>query len=214
MTIIAQTIASASQRDYAWLLTALSQWSGNRTDLAALLPDCVMLAEKRLNADLESRHQEAVVQLSTEAGMATVATPVDTAEIRSFSRAGYGSLDYMPPDQFNTKYEGQPAGAPRDYTVIGSSFYLGPTPDSIYTLSLAFRAYVPALSDSAGTNWLIETFPHLYLAAAMLEVLAYTKNLAELDVWERKYELALDSVNRPDWTTASSMRVRADTRPV
>jgi hypothetical protein len=210
MTIIAQTIASASKRDYAWLLSALAKWSGNRTDLADLMPDFVMLAEKRLNADLESRHQEAVVNIMTEAGVSTVAVPIDTAEIRSLSLAEHGPLDYYAPDPFNAKFPDQTGGAPRGYTVVGPSIYLGPVPDGAYTLSLAYRAYVPALADSAGTNWLIENFPNAYLAASMVELCSYTKNREDRAEWEQKYLIALESVNKPDWTTAASMCVRTD----
>jgi hypothetical protein len=214
MTIIAQTIASASKRDYAWLLSALSRWSGNRTDLTDLLPDFVMLAEKRLNADLESRHQETVIGLQTEAGIATVAVPVDTAEIRSLSIAGSGSLDYYAPDLFNDRFTNLTPGQPRAYMVVGPSIYLAPVPDGVYTLSLAYRAYVPPLADSAGTNWLIESFPNLYLAAAMVELCGYTKNREDRAEWEQKYAIALDSANRPDWTTAASMVVRSDNQGV
>jgi hypothetical protein len=213
MTIIVSQIASASQRDYTWLLAALGRWSGNRSDLTSLLPDFVMLAEKRLNADLESRRQETVVDLSAEAGLSTVAVPVDTAEIRSLSLQSVGPLDYLVPDMFAAQFQ-QDAGQPRAYTVIGPSIYLGPTPDVGYTLTLAYRAFLPPLADSAGTNWLIENFPNAYLAASMIELIGYTKNLAELPMWEQKYAAALDSVNNPDWITASSMRVRSDVRAV
>jgi hypothetical protein len=214
MTIIVSQIASASQRDYTWLLAALGHWSGNRSDLTSLLPDFVMLAEKRLNGDLESRHQETVVDLSAEAGLPTVAVPVDTAEIRSLSLQSAGPLEYLAPDTFSAQFASSAPGQPRAYTVIGPSIYPGPVPDVGYTLTLAYRAFLPPLADSAGTNWLIENFPNAYLAASMIELIGYTKNLAELPMWEQKYAAALDSVNNPDWTTASSMRVRSDVRAV
>lgn len=216
MTIIAQTIASASKRDYNWLLSALSRFAGNRNDdiFLAARPDFVMLAEKRLNADLESRQQETIIGLQTEPGVASVAVPTDTAEIRSLSIAGTGSLDYYAPDLFNDRFNNLTPGQPRAYMVVGPSIYLAPVPDAVYTLNLAYRAYVPPLADSAGTNWLIENFPNVYLAAAMVEVCKYTKNAAEKQQWEADYLVALNSVNKPDWTTAASMVVRSDNQGV
>jgi hypothetical protein len=140
--------------------------------------------------------------------------PVDTAEIRSLSIAGSGSLDYYAPDLFNDRFANLTPGQPRAYMVVGPSIYLAPVPDGVYTLSLAYRAYIPPLADSAGTNWLIENFANLYLAAAMVELCSYTKNREDRAEWEQKYAIALDSVNKPDWTTAASMVVRSDNQGV
>lgn len=210
MTIIVQTTASASSRDYAWLLDAIARWNGNRADLAPMIPDFVMLAEKRLNADLEARLQESVVTLSATAGVNSVPIPSDVAEIRSLSIPEYGSLDYLTPDQFNRQFAHSYSGAPRFFATIGQAIYLGPTPDADMGISCAYRAFVPPLVDSAGTNWLIERFPNVYLAAAMCEALSYTKNFADMPAWEKKYADAIESVNKPDWVNGSSMRVRVD----
>lgn len=214
MTIIVSTTASASARDYDWLLSALASWNGNRSDLAPLIPDFVMLAEKRLNADLEGRLQESVIPLPTTAGTRSIAIPADMAEIRSLSVPEHGPLDYLAPDQFNTLFAQDIAGTPRFYSVIGQAIYLGPTPDAAINIECSYRAFLPPLADSAGTNWLIEKYPNCYLAASMCEALAYTKNLAELPVWEKKYADAIDSVNKPDWVNGSSLQMRSDVRSV
>jgi len=214
MTIIVQTTASAAARDYDWLLTAIGKWNGNRADLAPMIPDFVMLAEKRLNADLEARLQESIATLAATAGNPSVAIPDDFAEIRSLSVPNNPPLDYITPDQFNARASSISAGTPRYFTSIGAAIYLYPTPDADISLGAAYRAYVPPLADSAGSNWLIEQHPNVYLAAAMCEALSYTKNWAELPAWEKKYADAIQSVNRPDWFSGSSMRVRSDVRPV
>lgn len=210
MTIIVQTTASAAARDYNWLLGALAKWNGNRSDLAPMIPDFVMLAEKRLNADLEARLQESVTILAATAGNNSVGIPDDFAEIRSLSVPGAPPLDYLTPDQYNTKAATITAGTPRYYTSIGAAIYLYPTPDADVGLGAAYRAYVPPLADSAGTNWLIEQHASVYLAAAMCEAISYTKNWADLPAWEKKYADAIQSVNRPDWFAGSNMRVRSD----
>lgn len=213
MTIIVHTIASASARDYDWLLTSLATWNGRRTDLAALIPDFVMLAEKRINADLEGRFQESVLTLTAAANVQTTAIPDDAAEIRALSIAQYGPLEYLTPNQFSGQFTTGATGVPRFFTLIGQAIYLGPTPEADFSIACAYRAFVPALADSAGTNWLIQRYPNVYLTAAMCEVLSYTKNFAELPVWEKKYADAIDTVNKPDWSNASPMTVRSDARP-
>lgn len=210
MTIIVTTSGSASSRDYSWLLSAVAKWSGNRTDLADLIPDFVMLAEKRMNEDLEARLQDSVVTLTPTIGVQTVPIPSDVSDMKSLSIAGYGALEYITPDLFSKLFAIETTGTPRMYTIIGESIYLGPTPDSTTGISCAYRAFLPPLSDSAGTNWLIEKYPNCYLAATMIESIAYTKNLGDLPVWEKKYADAIASVNGPDWFNGSNMRVRSD----
>lgn len=210
MTIIVETSGSAASRDYTWLLAAIPAWSGNRTDLAALIPDFVMLAEKRMNTDLAGRLQESIVTITTTEGLNSIAIPTDVSEIRSLSIAAYGPLEYITPDQFNLLFAAGQAGTPRFFTTIGQAIYLGPTPDSDTGVQCTYRAFLPPLSDSAGTNWLIEGYPNCYLAATMIESIAYTKNLGDLPVWEKKYADAIASVNGPDWFNGSNMRVRSD----
>lgn len=210
MTIIVTTTGSNASRDYAWLLESVAKWCGNRTDLAPMVPDFVMLAEKRINADLQGRLQDTVVELITTAGTKTVAIPPDVSDLHALSLPEVGPLQYLTTDQFYNRYQGNSSGVPRHFAVIGAAIYLGPTPDGTYALQCAYRAFVPPLSDSAGTNWLIERYSNVYLAAAMCEALSYTKNLAELPVWEKKYADGIESVNKPDWYTGGLMRVRAD----
>lgn len=214
MTIIVQTTASASSRDYDWLKSAIAKWSGNRSDLAALIPDFVMLAERRINADLESRQQESLVSLSLAQGALSVPIPSDAREIRALSQVSGGELEYVPPTTFNARQMQATTGAPRFYTVIGSDAFIGPVPDADYALQLAYSQYVPALADNAGTNWLIVQHPEVYLAASMCESIAYTKNMDALPMWEGKYATALAGVNKQDSFTGGAMRVRSDAKTV
>lgn len=211
MPIIIDTIASASQRDYDWLKASIAKWNGNRSDLADLTPDFVMLAEKRINGDLSTTAQESTAQLSVPAGATSIALPSDTGQVRSLSLVGGGTLDYLTPDAFNKEQWQGVTGLPTVFTAIGSNIFLGPLPDADYTLLLAYKQYVPALADSAGTNWLIEQHPEVYLSACMLESLFYTKNLADLQLWEAKYEAAMSALNNAGSFTGT-MRIRTDAR--
>lgn len=213
MTIIVQTTASNASRDYDWLQASIADWL-HRKDLAGVIPDFVMLAEKRMNADLEGRLQDTVLEIMTTAGSKTAPIPHDVSELHSLSLPEYGALEYLTADQFYKRFPINAAGVPRYFAVIGSAIYLGPVPDDEYTLQCAYRAFVPPLSDSAGTNWLIEKYANVYLAACMVEALSYTKNFAELPAWEKKYADGIASVNRPDWFSGSQMRVRSDSQTV
>lgn len=212
MTIIVTTTGSSAARDYDWLKASVASWM-HRTDLGAIIPDFVMLAEKRINGDLEARLQDATTTINTIASQVTVEIPSDVSEIKSINVPLHGPLDYLTPDQFNSQFSRARSGVPRFFTVIGSLIHLGPTPDAVYALQCAYRAFVPPLSDAAGgINWLIRDYPNVYLAAAMCEAFGYTKKFTELPAWEAKYADAVGSVNKTDWFSGSSMRVRSDVR--
>lgn len=210
MTIIVTPTASASSRDYAWLKASIAKWA-HRSDLAALIPDFVLLAEKRINDYLRASGQETTTSLAATAGDAFVALPADVAEIKSVSIAGSGTLDYLPPESFNVRYAAGASGTPRHYTVIGSTLTLGPTPQAAHQLQCVMRLDLPALTDAAPLNWLIEQRPDLYLAAAMCEVVGYTRDVAALPQWEAKYGAALAALNAAEWGRIGPLAIRSNT---
>lgn len=207
MTIIVQSVASASARDYEWLKASIAGWL-HRTDLDGVIPDFVMLAEKRINGDLEARLAEGTTDLLTTPGETDIALPADFAEMRALSAPGFGRLSYVPPAQLDDPSNAH-AHAPRSYTVTGNVLRLGEIPDAAYVLSMTYRGGVPALADMGGTNWLIESNADVYLAAAMCEALMYTRDTAELQKWEGKYANALGLLNSyNEWDDAGSLTLR------
>jgi hypothetical protein len=202
MTIIVQSIASASARDYDWLKSSIAGWL-HRTDLDAAIPDFVMLAERRISGDLEARLSEGIAALTTTPGDASVNLPDDFAEMRVLSLPSYGPLTYVSPAQLE-RPENARSHVPRYYTTVGSTLRLGPVPDGAYTLSLIYRGGIPALADN-GTNWLIEQNADLYLSAAMCEALMYTRDVTELQKWEAKYATAISRLEYNEWDSAGSL---------
>lgn len=209
MAIIAQTIGTNSARDYVWLQSAVAGWL-HRTDLASVIPDFVMLAEKRINGMLESRQQDLVTTLTTAAGVQAVDLPRDLNSIHAMSLPVYGDVDFMAPQKFARAYADQGSGPPRHYTLVGGAMKLGPVPDDIYAIECAYRAGVPALADNAGTNWLIEQHAEIYLAATMCEALIYIGNAEKQATWEAKYAAAVAALNATDWKAAGPMVARTD----
>lgn len=197
--------------NYADLQASVANWL-HRSDMAAIIPDLIVLAEKRINGDLDARLQDAAATLQTVAGNPVVALPTDTINLRSLTVKTTVNvvLDYLTPDQFNTQFSSNISGLPLAFSVIGASLYLGPTPDAVYSLQCIYKASVPALS--AGTNWLMTSYPQVYLAATMCAAALYTKDNELLKTWEVAYAEAIKSVNAIDWYSGSTMRVRTDVR--
>ena len=198
--------------NYTDLQASVASWM-HRSDLTAIIPDFIALAEKRINGDLNARLQDTVTNLSAVVGTATVPCPADMIDIRSLVLLSSPNtvLDYLTPDQFNTQYAYQSTGSPRCFTVIGGAIYLGPMPDSAYSVQVTYRAALPSLATNS-TNYLMTQYPAVYLNATMCEALDYIRDLDKLAVWQAKYKESILTVNSVDWYSGSTMRVRCDVR--
>lgn len=200
---------------YNDLVASVAAWT-HRSDLAALIPDFIVLAEKRINGDLDARLQDTVTTLNVAAGAPSVAIPADVINIRSLTLQSSPNvvLDYLTPDQFNTQYAAGQAGAPQAFSVIGTSIYLGPLPDAAYGIQCVYKAAVPALATAAGgANWLMTNYPHVYLTGALIQAAKFLVRPADqIQQLEANYAEAIKSVNATDWYSGSTMRVRHDMR--
>lgn len=206
--------SKASSRSYSWLRDSIARWS-HRDNLGDMMDDFIMLAERRINGDLEARLQVAATTIRTTPNLDGALLPADIAEIKALVVPGYAPMEYLPPDAYNAHRLRDEFGVPQFYTVFGAYLHMAPTPNAAYDIACAYRQKIPSLLDEAdGVNWLIQEQPNIYLAACMLEVIDYTKNFAEQDTWARKYAMAVDAVNGSDWGMASSLRIRTDTRTV
>lgn len=200
---------------YANLQTSVAGFL-HRSDLASIIPDMITLAEVRINGDLDARLQDVKTTLTTTTNVESVALPSDLINIRHISVASttpIQTLVYMTPDTIEKAYQWGQSGLPINYTVVGSSLYLAPIPDSAYTLDIVYKGRIPSLSASNTTNYLLTTYPSVYLYAILCEAAPYLKDDARIAVWETKYREAVDSVNTQDWFSGSTMMVKSGVKP-
>lgn len=209
MTIVVNLSTTSARRDYAWLQAAVANWL-HRTDLSAQIPDFVMLAEQRINDDLAARMQDESTTLDADPGQRELGLPDDLLAVKSLQLPGQRGIGYLSPSAFATAYASETQGIPRHYTLHGRTIRLGPTPDIAYALALTYRAGVPALADSGGSNWLIERHADVYLAATLVEAMLYTRDDTAGQHWNARYATALAGLNNTDWSAADSLAVRTD----
>jgi hypothetical protein len=196
--------------DYAWLQSRVARWL-HRTDLTADIKDFITLAEARINADLDARAQDQIATLATVAHASVLPIPTDLLNVRSFLLQNIRELDYMAPENFNARYGTAGEGSPIAYTIIGGNFYFGPTPDSNYSLTLAYQGNIPSLAAN-GTNFLMSAHPNVYLFATLVESTKFIADDGRLPTWEISYQQAIKAVNDLDWAVSGPMRVRSDVR--
>lgn len=198
--------------NYTELQTAVGVWL-HRTDLAAMIPDFIMLAEQRMNGDLDARSMELTVALACVASTRTVALPADMLEMRRLLLTDADPvqvLEYKSPDQMIEDNPYLSATArPLNFTIVGPNAELSPTPDKAYPMELVYQQRIPPLSGSNTTNWLLQQNPSVYLFGALLAASPFTQDDARMPVYERKYQEGVETINGIDWYSGSTMRVRA-----
>lgn len=200
---------------YTDLKTSIADWL-HRTDLTAVIPDFIALAEARMNADFNTRSNETRVTLTCVPG-ATVAAryvplPTDFVEMKRLTLMTDPAviLHYKSPDQIvldNSRLLS--ASKPDSFTVVAGNIELSPPPDSAYSLELVYFQRVPALSAGNPTNWVLTLYPNAYLFGSLISSAPYTQDDPRVPLWERKYEEAKDAANSIDWYSGTTMRVRA-----
>lgn len=197
--------------DYASLQTSVANWL-HRSDLTALIPDFIGIAEGTLSADLDARPMDVRTNLTLTAGNAYVTLPSDMLEMTrlTLQTDPIYVLRYETPDELSTSYPSLSiVGKPTIFTVIGAQAQFGPTPDTAYTAELTYRQRLPSLSVANPTNWLITNFPNAYLWAALCAAQPFIENDERIALFKALYKEAIDAINSIDWYSGSTMRVRA-----
>jgi hypothetical protein len=179
---------------YAQLQTAVGNWL-NKSNLAAVIPDFISLAEAKLNRQIRTLSNETIRSLSTSTASQFVTIPLDVAEIFSLAiidTAGETvELQFVSPVDFSWVSSITP-NEPEKYT-IRDQIELDVISDQVYTL----KAHVRTKWDIAttSTNWLLTNAPDVYLYGALCEAEPYLKNDARVGTWKQLYEQAVAQIN-------------------
>ena len=101
-------------------------------------------------------------------------------------------------------------GQPVVYALLGDTILLGPTPDSVYTVSVDYYKRWDALTVT-DTNWLLTNYPMVYLAGAMTEASLYLQDTDKVALWDARYRAEVSTLQDTDdaaLRSGSVMRVR------
>ena len=190
---------------YAELKTSIGDWL-NRSDLTAVIPDFISLAEAQVERTLRTRQMIVRANASFDAQYGAV--PSDFLEAKSLkltstnpqSPLSFLSIDAL--DAEMTKYTG--SGKPKFFGVVGGQLRIVPTPDATYTTELTYYAKLAKLSNSNTSNWLLASSPDIYLYGALLQAAPYLQDDARIQTWATLYERALNDLQTADDRGASS----------
>lgn len=167
----------------------------NRSDLTAVIPDYIQLAEEELNTDkrMRSLYWRETFSVSTE----KVSLPSDCRQVHEVYHDGstyYGPIEIVPAHVLAIKkLDISATGYPRyaSYFPASREIQFSPAPDTTYTLHMLYEREIPALSDSNTTNWLLDDHAGIYLAASMIEAYKYLKDKENQMIWQNELEKKL-----------------------
>lgn len=185
--------------NYSDLKTTIASYLA-RSDLTAMIPDFIRLAETRLRRELRIRQMLKVVTTTATAGDSTVELPSDFLQMRDLHVATNpaATLEYQSPSNLFRNARTTQSGLPKQYTVLAQEFQLAPVPDSNYTLSMLYYASPVFMSDTVSSNAFMANCPDLLLYGALGEAEPYIMNDSRLQTWATLYDRGLNALTVSD----------------
>lgn len=191
--------------DYAGLKAAVADWL-NRSDLTAAVPDFITLAEAQISRRLilsgPVRAMMGRADATIDGEFASVPADFMGARTINFAEDRTRLLEYCLPEQINEKKAASDcvSGPPQFFSVVGGEFQFFPAPaaGASYTAELTYWRRIPALSDTAPSNWLLALHPDAYLYGALLQAAPYLKDDARIQSWGTFLETILSDIAAAD----------------
>ena len=168
---------------YSELQTAVGSWL-NRSDLSTNIPDFITLAEASFNRVLRTRNQ--ITRATSSVNAQYVALPTDLLELFNIQvntdpikRLEQVSLDKA--DDLRSSLSS--SGTPSYFAITGSNIELIPTPDDTKTIEIIYYAKITALTSTNTTNWLLDSYPDIYLYGTLVQAEPFLMNDERLGTW-------------------------------
>jgi len=184
------------------LRTAITNWL-DRSDIdSARVNEFITLAETRIAKRLRVRGVEERSTTSLVASQEYYSLPSDFLEARNvqINTNPVRKLKYLTPEQMDYQYGSTTSGTPCAYTIIGEEIQLKPIPSTTDSMEIAYFKKLPALTDSATTNWLTTNAPDLLLYASLLEASLYLVDDIGAKKWGDALNEAMMTHNRESET--------------
>lgn len=186
---------------YSDLKSTIADWL-NRTDLTAVIPSFISLAEAAFNKDERFRNQKSIVRATATFDEEYEALPSDYLEMLNltnlttvpFTRIQFLTLNQA--DEYKRSFD--TSGVPKYYSIVGSQLQLLPVPGASITAEMVYYAKIPALSDSNTTNWLLTNHPDVYLYGTLIQSAPYLKDDERVAVWASLFEKAVNDMDVAD----------------
>jgi hypothetical protein len=188
--------------NYSTLQSAIANWL-HRSDLTATIPDFVRLAESRINRVLSARGTEVEAVLTATPSSAFVDLPADFGTpivlwLESFTPRQElilkqaSELDYSPIESY-----------PNFWAIKSNQIQFDRIAGDSYPLRLR---YVQNLDISTtDTNYLLTSYPDIYLFGALVEAAVFIRDMEQMQVWQQKFDAAMVEAQSSENTAKNSL---------
>ena len=185
--------------NYTELQTKIAAWV-HRTDLSAVIPDFITLAEEKINRHLRVRQMETTLAVTPIT--ANLITPA--SDIVDVKTLWHDNLPGTPLKQqsLESVVSAKTDGLASLYAWKGADIYFNGVGDVTGVL----YQRIPALA-TATNNWLSDGHPGVYLFGAMVEAVQYIQG--DATAWLQRFETAINEVQSDDRRMPGPLVARA-----
>lgn len=180
---------------YSDLKTEIANWI-HRTDLTSNIPTFIQLAEAKITNNIKGLSLETSTTSSLTAGVGYISLPIDYREMQSIVVLSNPSITLqLVPDHVLEQYNADSTTAiPEFYSISGNNIYFSKIPDGNYQIKLSYLAKLSALSDINTSNFVLASFPYLYLYGSLIEASIYTNDPDQVQFYQLKFDEAIKEV--------------------
>jgi hypothetical protein len=170
------------------LVTNVADWL-HRDDLTDRIPDFIRLAESRINRLLPSRQAETEISLTGTVSSRTISLPSGYKEALGLWLTSYTprqQIIYRVPEKLVISTS---SAQPRFFTIDGSYIAFDCPLDSAYTFAFRYKSLYNL--EQTNTNYILDTYPGLYLYATLVEAAIYIRDDERLTQWKGIFDIEL-----------------------
>ena len=199
--------------NYSDLKTSIADWL-NRSDLTATIPDFITLAEAQFNKEI--RNRKMIKRATATIDSQYSAVPSDWLQTVDFviESNPIVTLEFVTNEKLDKLRETYTSsGTPKFYTIVGQELEVLPVPDSAtLTGEITYYSKIPNLTDTATTNWLLNSNPDIYLYGTLLQSAPYLVDDSRIPVWASLYQKLVKDLEIADQKARvgdSTLRMKA-----
>lgn len=199
--------------NYSELKSSVADWL-NRTDLTTAIVDFITLAEAQFNKEI--RNRKMIKRATATIDSQYSAVPSDWLQTVDFviESNPIVTLEFVTNEKLDKLRETYTSsGTPEFYTIVGQELEVLPVPDSAtLTGELTYYSKIPNLTDTATTNWLLNSNPDIYLYGTLLQSAPYLVDDSRIPVWASLYQKLVKDLEIADQKARvgdSTLRMKA-----
>lgn len=195
---------------YSELQSSIASWN-TRDDLTSNIPDWITLFETKANRKIRTRQMMVTQTTTPSSGQFSLPSDYLAHVYLRWNGSPIYDLEYVYPTQFANLYPDLPSAQPRIFTILGTTDNVGVVkflPKDSTTLDFTYYSKITSLSTSNTSNWLLTSYPDVYLAGSLYEGYFFTKDYDQASVWKDRRDELFVEINSLDQKSRAPSRIR------